>query len=320
MSFYINKKYSLFISMFFVFLFVFVLSIGFYYENAFRNKIINVELPLLSHEIIYEIDNNLFEVGRGLDVIARGPILQTWIANGEPNRDIDQVYYLLENIINTYKIDTANFASRKTKQYTLLRRDSSTLDFSHTFDDKTDWYVDFQERTAKGDFNSTFVVYVNDPDWETQSYINKRVEYNDEFVGMITVSTDTLNLSTQLLDYAVGEEGNTFFINSKGDICLHKDMTLIHKHVLDVYPEYKSFFSEILNKHNSYNSYTLESESVFDTHHVFSEKMNFFDLIVVVESSENEFMTNYKIDDIVYVFAVLLACLALYFYYRYKKI
>lgn len=318
MTSYENKKYLFLIALFFALAATAIIVVTIYYKNALRNHIAYIELPLRSQELINTVDKDILEAARALNIPAKAPTLQTWIAKGEPNNEIDNIYNLFQNLLITYNLDTVNFASHQTKQYTLLSRGNDRLDCTHKVNEQVDWYVDFQQRTSSGSFDSTFVVYVDDPLWGCQSYINKRVEHNGKFAGLLSISVNTRDLSTKLIEHIIGKEGVTFCVNSKGMICLDRKLQNIHKHITEVYPVYASIFPKMLE--NTYHSdeYQSDFKGTMDTRHTFSEKIPHLDLIVITESSENEFLKKYSTP--IYVayavasFFVLLTLLFLYLY------
>lgn len=295
-----------------------IIATTIYYKNILRSHIVDIELPLRSQELINTVDKDILEAARALNIPAKAPTLQTWIAHGEPNDEIDSIYKLFENLLMTYDLDTVNFASHQTKQYTLLSRGNDRLDCTHKMSEHDDWYLDFQKRTASGTFDSTFVVYVDDPLWGCQSYINKRVEHNGKFAGILSISVHTRDLSTKLIEHIVGREGVTFCVNSAGIICLDRKFQNIHKHITEVYPAYASIFPKIIGNIYHYDEYQSEFKGTRDTRHTFSEKIPQLDLIVITESSENEFLRNYATSIYVaYTVAGFFALLTLVFLYLY---
>lgn len=321
MTSYKNKKYLLLIAISFAVAATSILATAMYYRNILRDHIINIELPLRFQELINILDKDILEATKALNIPAKAPTLQTWIAHGEPNTDNFNIYPLLDNLHTTYKLDTVNFASHQTNQYTLLSRGSDKLDYTHTFNPKDDWYVDFQERTKSGNFDSTLVVYVNDPLWGYQAYINKRVEHNGEFAGLLSISVDIRNLATKLIENILGEEGSTFCVNSYGIICLHRDIHQIHKHITDVYPQYEAIFPKILANTHHYDEYESNLKGTIDTRYTFSEKIPLLDLIIITESSEHEFLKKYTpAMYVTYGVAGFFFLITLIFFYLYIRV
>ncbi len=257
---------------------------SFYFERSMRDQLVSQQLPLVSEEIVTSIDDEILEPGRGISLVIDSPTLQDWIATGESNAELENIYRMLETIQKTYGVLGANFVSNQTKQYTDLN--GSKRDWSYRVSDADTWFTGFRD----SGISSNIVVYVNDPTWGYKAFINRRVEHNDKFAGLLSISIDIRDFAKKLSSRTIGEKGNTFVIDENGIIRMHEDTALINKNVADVYPEYKNFLSQIKNSDYFATEYNGETDGKSDIIHILSTKIPSLNFFLITEASENEFM------------------------------
>jgi len=278
----IEKKLNLLIvALLFVITATTILLNSFFFQRSMKDQLVNQQLPLVSSEIISKIDKKLMEASRGISLIVNGPQLQDWIRDGEPNEgNIDDIYRMLKTILDTYDTLGANFVSNQTKQYTDLIGTERKYDYRVS--DKDVWFTEFRDSGTSGNI----VVYVNDPVWGSKAFINRRVEYNNKFAGLLSVSIDIQDFAKELSSMIIGVQGNTFCVDNKGFIRLHENTEYVNKKLTDIYPEYASIFPNIQESDNFYT--TLERDG--EMRHTFSTNIPSLDFYLITEASDSEFM------------------------------
>lgn len=272
----------------------------FFFQQSMRDQLVNQQLPLVSNEILSKIDDSIIEASRGLTLIVNSPQLQDWIQAGEPNEGyIDDIYRLLGTITSAYGTLGANFVSNQTKQYTDLIE--GKRNYAYRVSEKDTWFTGFRDSGASGNI----VVYVDDPVWGSKAFINRRVEANNEFAGLLSISIDIQELAKELSSMTIGEAGRTFLVDDKGFIRLHENTDFLNKSLVEIYPEYASAWPKMLNskrfqtrfEQDGNNRYTISS-------HI--PELNFY---LITEASEAEFMQDVQKSTILSIVVTLILTL-----------
>ena len=211
----------------------------------------------------------------------RVPIDVVWVREGEPEGRLDEIYGLLENIVSTYNTLGANFVSAGTGQYTDLL--NGRRNWSYRVTEAGDpWFFDFRDSGAP----INIVVYVNDPVWGTKAFINRRVEVDNVFAGLLSCSIDIEDFARQLGGMTIGTHGRTFLADDRGVIRLHSDTAQLNRPLAEVYPAYAGIWPE-LSRGDSFQGSFVEDG---DTRYVISGRIPVLGWYLVTEASEAEFM------------------------------
>ena len=251
------------------------------YQKGMLRQLLTRELPSLSKDILARIDDKIMEPSRGINLTVRSPLLQSWVREGEPEGRLDEIYGLLENIVSTYNTLGANFVSAGTGQYTDLL--NGRRNWSYRVTEAGDpWFFDFRDSGAP----INIVVYVNDPVWGTKAFINRRVEVDNVFAGLLSCSIDIEDFARQLGGMTIGTHGRTFLADDRGVIRLHSDTTQLNRPLAEVYPAYAGIWPE-LSRGDSFQGSFVEDG---DTRYVISGRIPVLGWYLVTEASEAEFM------------------------------
>ncbi len=220
------------------------------FQRELTEEVLEVQLPSKMSEILSQIDNTLLEPSRGIKIASHGPIFENWVKSGESNDELETIYSLLEHVIATYpEMRSANFISDKTGQYTQVA--FGERDHSYIVTEENDpWYYAFRDSGVP----VNIVVYVEDPLWGTRAFINTGVFFDNKFVGMFSVSIDTIDFADQLARLKLGESGTTFLVDETGYIRLHSDPKLVNKKLLDIYPDMASAWEETIQNDETHKS------------------------------------------------------------------
>lgn len=222
-----------------------------FYRTDMRNQLVNTQLPLMSDRILSKLDDKLMETSRGLGLVVRNPLLQNWIKKGEPNDpDLEEVYGLLQSLVDNYHTLGANFVSQATGQYTDLLE--GKRDYAYHVTEKDTWFAAFRDSNAEVDMT----VYVADPKWGTKAFINRRVEVDGKFAGLVSVSIDIKDLVDELSSMNIGKNGDTFIADPSGLMRFTADQNMVNKPLSEVAPAYAKVWDDIQNKDSYTFSYT----------------------------------------------------------------
>ena len=259
---------------------IIALNAWFFYTDM-RVQLVEGQLPSMSDGILTEIDRKIMEPSRGLDLILKNPALQDWIRAGEPNDGrLEVIYRMLESIVSTYKTLGANFVSGQTGQYTDLQ--SGKRDHSYRVSDEDTWFTGFRDANIP----VNIVVYVGDITWGTKAFINRRVEVDGKFAGLLSASIDIEDFVRELSSTVIGKSGRTFVIDDKGMIRLAQNKEALNRKMGDILPTYAPLQDRILRSERFAFSYPQDG----DIRYVITRKIPVLNWTLCTEASGDEFM------------------------------
>ena len=282
------------------------------YHEDMQSQLEKQQLPAMAEGILAKIDKKLMEPARGLELLARNPLLQDWIRLGEPNEGhLDAIYRMLQSAVDTYKTLGANFVSQGTKQYTDLI--GGKRDYSYRVDESKDgWFTGFRDSGV--DVN--VVVYINDPMWKTKAFINRRVSVDGKFAGLISISLDIEDFARELAAMSLGKNGKTFIVDEKGVVRLTANTNQLNKPLLEVSPSYGPLWADISSRESFQGAYTADG----DTRYVVTKKIPLLNWYLCTEASGSEFMQGVSrsltISVIISLILVLAGCVVGFFFVR----
>ncbi len=272
-----------------------------FFLDGMRTQLEERQLPFISQDILAKIDRKIMEPARGLSLAVESPLLLDWIRQGEPNEGhIDTIYRLLETVVNTYGTMGANFVSQRTGQYTDLL--NGRRDYSYRISDKDTWFSAFRDSGAP----VNIVVYVNDATWGTKAFINRRVEADGRYAGLLSVSMDIKDFAGELSAMTIGKAGRTFIVDDKGVVRLHADTELLNKPLSSVYPAYAPLWPKI----SAAESFQTNFDDGGDTRYIISRKIPLLNWQLITEASGAEFMQDVRRSTIVAVVISLILAVA----------
>lgn len=271
-----------------------------FYREGMRVQLVERQLPFLAQDILTKIDRTIMEPSRGLALVTNSPLLADWIREGESNDRIDVVYRLLETAVAAYGTLGANFVSQRTGQYTDLSH--GRRDYAYHITDKDTWFSGFRNSGAL----TNIVVYVNDPTWGTKAFINRRVEVDNRYAGLVSISIDIEAFAKQLGTMAIGKSGRTFMVDDKGMVRLHADTALLNKPLAEIYPVYGPLWRNITAEERFQTSF----DEGGDTRYTISRKIPVLNWYLVTEASGRECMRDVRQSTIITVIISLFLAVA----------
>ncbi|MCC8167301.1 MAG: methyl-accepting chemotaxis protein [Planctomycetes bacterium] len=251
------------------------------FSRGMRSQLTNYQLPLVSDSALAAVTDKIFTVSDALRLMAVSPYFLDWLEAGEPGEGEDEVYRLVQSLIDTYGTLGANFISNHTKRYFDILEGQRFLRHVRG-PDEDGWFYGFRDSGAK----IGIVIYVNDPEWGTKAFINARVDHKGEYRDIMSASIDLEDMAAQLNQMKVGEHGAAFVINESGMIRFIRNKDLIGRQVEDaVSPAYRDQWPAISAKES--HSFTYEAGS--DERIVVTRKIPVLNWYLVCEVSNDEF-------------------------------
>lgn len=179
-------------------------------------------LPLISDNILSDIQQELLEPINNSSLMANDEFLIDWVVSGEKNPD--EIVRYLKRIIKKYEYFSAFFVSEKTSNYYYY---DGILKQISPSDPHDVWYYKFR------DSGQDYALDV-DTDQATQDtltiFINHRLEDNQgNFLGAVGIGIKLASVADTLASYHVQFGPEVYMIDSEGLIQVHADTTLVEK-------------------------------------------------------------------------------------------
>ncbi len=248
-------------------------------KNHFRSGVLNQTLPLISNNILSDIQNDLMMPIYVSSLMANDTFLKDWSVGGEKN--IDEITKYLQEISKKYGFFTAFFVSDRTSKYYyyggVLK--SVSIDDNHDV-----WYYGFKDKNVDMEL---------DVDTDEASagnlaiFINHRLlDYQGRFLGVAGVGLNMKQIGGILADYQKKYDCTVYLTDSSGLIQVHPDQSLIEKVSMADLEGLREIAREILKKKSDSESfeYTRNGRQVYLSARYFPS----FDWYLVVEQKEDD--------------------------------
>ena len=189
-------------------------------KDQYRSSVVDEILPLLTNNILSEIQQDLMTPLNISSLMAHDTFLKDWTVAGEG--DVSQIEKYLREIKDTYGFFTAFYVSDRTGRYYYYNGVLKTI----SQDDSHDvWYYSFKEQNVDVDL---------DVDTDEASagsltiFINHRVlDYEGGFLGVAGVGLSMDGISRLLSEYE-GRFGRlVYMVDSNGLVQAHPDIGLV---------------------------------------------------------------------------------------------
>ena len=283
----IGKKFGLLIISILLIVAATIVAVNaYFFQNSMKAQLTEQRLPLMSDVILSKIERKVLEPAQGAAMFAVNDSVKDWVRRGEPNEDgLEMVYGLLGNIIETYGVVGANFVSAQTRQYTDInhgKRDNSYI----VSDAKDPWFTGFRDSGVL----TNVVVYFDDPVWKSQAFVNRRVEVDGKFAGLVAVTIDMKEFAEELRKMTIGERGRTYVVDDKGVIRLSARSGEANRPLTEVLPAYSAFWNDIAAAPFFQTSFDEDG----DTRYVVARKIPVLNWRLIMSASGSEIMEDVR--------------------------
>ncbi len=250
------------------------------FQEGMHTQLVDFQLPLVSDTALSTVITEIQTVSDALELSSRNPFFLNWLRAGEPETGDETIYQQASSIIETYGTLGANYVSARTKKYLDVLEGQRHL--RHVRGPKEDpWFYGFRDSGAQ----LNIVIYVNDPIWGTKAFINRRVEVDGEFRGLLSASIDLEEMRDALSKMKVGQEGTAFVVNENGLIRFSEKNEKIGKQIETINSVYQNKWDQIKKTDGFIFSYQdNNTERIAITRHI-----PLLDWYLICEVSENEF-------------------------------
>jgi methyl-accepting chemotaxis protein len=242
-----------------------------------------VVIPTTSATIFAEIDRQLLQAAAALELPASDPFLKEWIKKGEPAADLPKVVAILKTITGKYKTLGSNTVLNKSRTYYDFSGDALK---TRTLTEKDSWFDGFGKSGKPFNIN----VYTDHPDFKEVAFINRRIDDNGEYLGIISVSLKLADLVNRVVTQKIGAQGETYLIDGNGVIRIHANKELVNKENVSGGPIFAKAWSKIKES----KEYLFEAKRGSDNRYIYTRHIPELDWYLVVEASQGELFADLK--------------------------
>ena len=246
-------------------------------KDRYRTTTLDEILPLLTSNILSEIQRDLMMPIDIASLMANDTFLKNWVLAGE--KDPSQIEEYLKEIKEKYGFFTAFFVSEETAHYYYYDGILKTV----SRDDPHDvWYYAFREKDVDVDL---------DVDTDEASggsltiFINYRlVDHEGRFLGVTGVGLNMDSMSQRLSEHRAQYGRMVYMVDSTGLIQAHPDLSLVETASIHDMEGISSVASDILEQDSGPKTYEFDRAG----RHVFLIALCFhdFDWYLIVEQEE----------------------------------
>lgn len=216
-------------------------------RNSLEKQLLEVQLPAQINNILEIVDNELLLPASHLTALANNPFITSWISANEPKENRQKIFTTLSNLTKQLNTDGAGFISKRSKTYYKVHNGTFS---TRTLNQKDKWLDAFGNSNKKVGIN----VYVNDSTFGSVAFINRRVEHNGTFAGVLSTATSLNSFVDNITSITVGSQGVTFMVDKQGKIRLHPVKKYISSRFISSFAGYGENTSPMLSN----NSYQFE--------------------------------------------------------------
>ena len=202
-------------------------------------------LPALAAEVVAEVDRQIVAPATTLAAMAQHPLLQDWILRGEDPANVPLIFQASRNVAAMHKVGGVNVVVRDSLNFYEL---SGNREVVKKVDPAVDgWFFAFEK---SGDPLWVNIYGPADPQYANMAFINRRIDHNGRFLGIISVGMQVQQFNQHLANMRIGEKGSTFLVRKNGEIMLHPDARLNGTQLRDL-PGFRNYAAATLREQSS---------------------------------------------------------------------
>lgn len=214
-------------------------------------------LPAKLDSILRVMEQVLIVPAEGLGVAVNNPFFREWVENGEDPAGVDTLFTMLQGLSSQFDTSGCNFVSNLSQKYYDLTGDTQNV---RSLGPQDSWFSAFGASNVDTGIN----VYVDDPNFGSTAFINRRIDRNGEFLGIISTALPLQSFIGRITSMTVGSKGVTYMVDKEGLIRLHPNQGYINKVKLNTLEGYREHLSGMLgNDNNSFRYTDSEGEPWF---------------------------------------------------------
>lgn len=267
-------------------------------------------LPSKVNDIYGVIEKDLIKRAYALGLAVENPFLRELVESGRDGEHEKIIFKM--NKANAAVLGTtgSNFISNISKNYYELQNGKTSVRRLGA----SDGWFDAFGNTGK---DVLINVYVDHPDWGSTAFINRRMDKNGDFLGMISCGVNLDSFVKNIASMVVGTKGVNYMVDKQGVVRLHSNKDQINKVNINSVKGYENDASLILSRDSHVFEFTDENGERW---YVMSRYVPELDWVLVAKASKDELFA--KMNDALYltiavaIGLVLLGILAGYIFIR----
>ncbi|WP_066856019.1 methyl-accepting chemotaxis protein [Halodesulfovibrio spirochaetisodalis] len=218
-------------------------------RQSLEKQLIEEQLPAEISSVLEVVEKELLLPASHLTALSKNPFLLNWLTAGEPKSTSNNIYPMLLNLSTQLNTSGVGLASKKSGKYYSATSDT----FSTRVMGKEDgWLDEFGDSREEIGIN----VYVNDPAFGSVAYINRRIELNNAFTGVLSTSIGLTSFVKKITAMTLGKNGVTYMADKAGLIRLHKNKEYINKRTVASFAGYGDEATRMLSQDKYHFEYT----------------------------------------------------------------
>ncbi|WP_370279965.1 methyl-accepting chemotaxis protein [Pontibacterium sp.] len=185
---------------------------------------IDRELPAILGEVANDIDAQLIRPITIAKTMANNTDYAEFIRQSEPQEQTQALTQYLSQINHGFNTFTAFLVSAKSGSYYTPAGLFKTLSPQ---DEKDRWFYGFVESGKAFDLS----LDIDEQSKVPTLFINYRMQQNGETLAVTGVGLTLDSMASTIGQYKIREQGSIFLVDQNGTIKLHKDPSLVGKHI-----------------------------------------------------------------------------------------
>nr|WP_306774094.1 methyl-accepting chemotaxis protein [Desulfovibrio sp. JC022] len=195
---------------------------------------------------------------------------------GEDPSGEDKIFKYSSNLARQLGTSGCNFVSNLSdKYYNFATGKAKKLG------PEDSWFAAFGNSNKAVGIN----VYVDNPDFGSRAFINRRIDKNGKFLGVISTALALDDFVQKVSSMKIGERGMTAMVDPEGLIRLHQDKKAINKLNIRDIKGYENDVSSLLKSKSYQFSYTDENG---ETWYVVSRYIPELNWYLITKASKSE--------------------------------
>jgi len=247
-------------------------------RESIKTRLFQSEIPAIVDTVIAEVDDKIMKTVSGISVMAEDPFIQEWILEGEPESQLPKILERLQKNIERFNTMGSNIVVWKSGNY----HDYNQSGYNPKKIQDTDtWFPAFKESGLKSNINA----YVNHELFGEVAFINVRIDYKGDFLGLASVSLSLTDFVNTIVNKTIGKEGSTFMVDPEGILQLHEIKELIGKENISKSIGYAEHFSSITGSESTSFQYKNNEGNIIFVNTRYVPELGWY---LVMEASQNE--------------------------------
>lgn len=247
-------------------------------RNSLEANLSTELLPAKLMAIANVVERDVLSAASDLTTASENPFFRDWLNTAEADSSADKIFSMLSNLSTHLKTVEANLGFKRTNTYYHHRNGQSS---QRQLGPQDPWFEEFGDSRKDVLVN----VYVEDPDFGSTAFINKRIDQNGAFLGTLSVGLNLDTFVDKITSMTIGSKGVTYMADQTGLIRLHINKDFINKVKIQSLKGYETEAPKILSQDDHTFEYT---DSAGESWYVISHRIPLMGWYIVTKANKAE--------------------------------